>query len=570
MRSLWLLTVKNLRVLVRSKSSALIVFLAPLLIILILGLSYNTSSQYGINIGIYSESFSEDVTSLVDLLQEQEFEVVKYESSVDDCIEDIKSGLVHACVSVPSSLSVEDNTAKEVTFYLDPSKINLVWMIQETLKSKFNLQSQQMSEDLTNDMLSKLNDAKTKINDKLSELNTIKEKTSSASSSANAVKSGLGGLDLSTPESEYNLSGVSSEITESLTKLEAAIDAVEDSEINSSVKSSIKSKLNYVKNLLDGGSNATSTGLGSVLSSLISDLGSATNKLSTASSTVGETTSSLSSVVTALNEGLGSLESLQTTLTEVHDNLAGQKVTEAGTIAQPLITKIEKVGRGETYLNFTFPALLVLVIMFSSLLLGTTLVMMEKHSPAFLRNFFLPIKKVTFIASIYLTNLVLILVQILIILGVSLFFMKDTLYLLPLVALILFISASVFTFLGMTVGYIFRSEETGVLASISLGSLLMFLSGVILPLESVSPFLRSITYFNPFVIAEKLIREVFLFGSSIEVLWMDLLMLFGYVVILFLVILILESLLHKHLMHRFIRHHHNKHRQKQLKKKNGY
>ena len=141
METLWLLTKKNLKLLIRSKSSALIVFLAPLLIILILGLSYNTSSQYGLNIGIYSESFTEDVNSLMETLQEQEFKIIKYENSIEECVEDIKLGYVHACVDTPSILQVESNTPKEVTFYLDPSKINLVWMIQETLKSKFDLQS---------------------------------------------------------------------------------------------------------------------------------------------------------------------------------------------------------------------------------------------------------------------------------------------------------------------------------------------------------------------------------------------------------------------------------------------
>ena len=54
MNTLWLLTKKNLRLLIRAKGSALIVVFAPLLIILILGLSFNNASKYGLNIGVYS------------------------------------------------------------------------------------------------------------------------------------------------------------------------------------------------------------------------------------------------------------------------------------------------------------------------------------------------------------------------------------------------------------------------------------------------------------------------------------------------------------------------------------
>jgi ABC-type polysaccharide/polyol phosphate export permease len=102
----------------------------------------------------------------------------------------------------------------------------------------------------------------------------------------------------------------------------------------------------------------------------------------------------------------------------------------------------------------------------------------------------------------------------------------------------------------------FTSEETGVLASISFGSMLLFLSGVILPLESISPALRGIMYFNPFVIAEKLVREVLLFNSSLQAQWLNLVMLFSYALVLFLVILVLESLLHKHFFNNLFHHHH--------------
>ncbi|MBU1622791.1 MAG: hypothetical protein KJ597_04410, partial [Nanoarchaeota archaeon] len=132
MRSLWLLTKKNLRLLIRAKSSALIVVFAPLLIILILGLSFNNSAKYGLNIGIAADSFTDDVNGLVTLLQEEEFKIVKYENSLEGCIEDIKLGFVHTCLSLPESFKIEGNTQKEITFYVDPSKVNLVWMIQDS------------------------------------------------------------------------------------------------------------------------------------------------------------------------------------------------------------------------------------------------------------------------------------------------------------------------------------------------------------------------------------------------------------------------------------------------------
>jgi len=316
-----------------------------------------------------------------------------------------------------------------------------------------------------------------------------------------------------------------------------------------------------------GGTNVTGTSLGGIITSLQTDLNAAKEKLSKASSAVKSSNTNLADVSSALSESSTTLDSVQAGLNEVIANIEGQKVTEAGTLISPLTTKIEKVSEEGTFLSYLFPAILMLVIMFSSLLLGTTLVMMEKNSPAFLRNFFLPVRKMTFIVSTYLTNLILIILQIVIILGISLFFLKDSLSSLPTVALILFIAASVFTFLGMLIGYIFISEETAILASISLGSVLLFISGTILPLEGISVMLRKFTYFNPFVIAEKLIREVFIFNTSLKVIWLDLVILLGYALVLFIIILILESILHKHLMQRFMRHHHRAQREKGKKNK---
>src|SRR3989339_994363 len=161
--SIWLLTKKNLKMLIRAKGSALIVVFAPLLLILILGLSFNNSSKYGINIGVYAPVFNDEINAFISTLQEQEFEIIKYDSSLDTCIEDIKSGVVHTCITVPESFKMEDNSQKEITFYVDPSKLNLVWMIQETLQNKLNLKSQEISQTIAEDMLTRMGDAKNKV-----------------------------------------------------------------------------------------------------------------------------------------------------------------------------------------------------------------------------------------------------------------------------------------------------------------------------------------------------------------------------------------------------------------------
>lgn len=574
MNPLWLIIKKNLKLLVRSKASALIVIFAPLLIILVLGLAYNTSGPYGLNIGIYAASQTDDVTGIINTLQEQDFKVVTYDSNIEECVEDIKLGFVHTCINLPESFAIEGNDAKEISFYLDPSRINLVWMIQETLKTKFDFKSQEITEELSGGLLSSITQAKSTIDEKTTELNTIKEKSSSASSSTTSAKESLVGVDLvfqaSNSYTPQLVTNVSANLDTAKTNIASAISEVDDANLSSSDKDSIKALLNEAENkVIDAKSglngNASVT-LSQALDSLQADITVAQNKLSSAAETVTSSSSNLDTASTSLQEVTSSIDNVLTSLNDLKSNLEGQKVTEASTIASPLRTKIEKVGEESTFLSYLFPALLVLVVMFTSLLLGTTLVMMEKNSPAFLRNYFLPLRKATFVFSTYLSTLIIVLVQIIIILIISLFFLEESLSFssIPLILIMLIIASSVFILLGMGIGYLFTSEETGILASISLGSILLFVSGLILPIESVSPTLRDITFFNPYVIAEKVIREIFIFNSSITAIWVDIFTLIGYAVALFLIILIAEFLLHKQFSHRSLHNHHKLHR---LKKK---
>ena len=82
--------------------------------------------------------------------------------------------------------------------------------------------------------------------------------------------------------------------------------------------------------------------------------------------------------------------------------------------------------------------------------------------------------------------------------------------------------------------------------------------------------LREIIFYNPFVVAERVIRELFIFNGSLGEVGLDLLILGGYMVILFLLIVILESVLHKHLVERFMKNHHRTHRPKDKVSKSDF
>src|SRR3989338_6537481 len=146
---------KNLKLLIRSKTSALIVILAPLLLILLVGLAFDNTNTFGLTIGVHAKAFGPQLNRFLDQLAEQDFRIIRYDRE-QECVEDIKAGITNTCIVFPENLAFETNEQKEVIFYVDHSKINLVWMIMDTLNVHFGSRARETSNNLTGVLISKL------------------------------------------------------------------------------------------------------------------------------------------------------------------------------------------------------------------------------------------------------------------------------------------------------------------------------------------------------------------------------------------------------------------------------
>lgn len=252
-----------------------------------------------------------------------------------------------------------------------------------------------------------------------------------------------------------------------------------------------------------------------------------------------------------LSSSSQNLDEIQASFDKIYEDIEKVKVTNASTIVTPVSTNIKPIIPEKTYITYLFPSLIVLVVMFISVLLATTLIMMEKHSPAFFRNFITPTRNITFFLAAYLTNVIIVFVQLVIIMVISAFFFKTLiLSTLPLTIIILFIITTLFTLVGMLIGQLFVSEETGILAAVSVGSIFLFLSNMILPIESMPNYIKEIAKFNPFVLAEALLRKSILFQATFDKIRLELGIIIIYIIVLFLILLLAQYLARKHVFHR--------------------
>jgi len=185
--------------------------------------------------------------------------------------------------------------------------------------------------------------------------------------------------------------------------------------------------------------------------------------------------------------------------------------------------------------------MIVLVVMLIAILLSSTVVMNERKAKAYFRNFITPTDDYMFVIADFITNLIIVIGQLAIIFLIANYFFKNALLDVALnfsVAVILI--ASVFILLGMILGYLFKTQETSTLGSLFVGSVLLFFSNTILPLESVPENIKKIVLFNPFVVSESMLRELLIFKLDLGSVLNYILILLGFFVAFTAIVIILR------------------------------
>lgn len=492
---------KNIQLLKRSKTSSLIILLGPLLIVLLVGLGFNTSSLYDLKIAAYSESYSDLTNSLIDNLKDQQYSTIKVESE-EKCVDGVKLGNYHICAIFPKDMQVANDADNVIKFFVDKSRMNLAYIVANTIFSKVASKSTELSLDLTTDLVSTIDSTNSIVTAEFITVEDLKDSNSQTKSKITGVKDSFATLDFEINESELNLTKVQDELKTIKEKLNISASA-----------------LRYVDEALEDLTLGVTT---------------LKEKMSDAQLARDAAVNDLDVVRDSLNTDLKNVNKLKSSMDTITANIAGLTVTNAETIVDPVKTEVEPITQKTTHLSTLFPTMLVLLVMFVSLLLSSTVIIREKLSKAFFRNFITPTHDLIFMIGHYLTNASVVGFQLAIIFAVSFYFFKgDLLAIFGNLVLVLFITATIFILMGMIIGYIFNSEETSTLAAISTGSLMLFFSNTILPIETLPDYIRIIANYNPFVLSESILKRIMLFDVHLSAVSVSLYMLLCFIAIFF-------------------------------------
>jgi ABC-type multidrug transport system permease subunit len=528
---------KSLRLIVRSRTSVAAVLLGPLLIITLVGLAFGNSSQYSLTIGVYSDEYTELVNSYLDKLgDDNTFKIVKY-PLVDLCVNDIKRGSTHTCVAFPDGFELGVEGANKISFYVDQSKADILAIVRTVVISQLSERTAEIASDQTADVLEKIEDVNLILEEELVVLNEIsdlhdstRKKLSDIVDTVSSLEDGLGnsGEDMEDIDSKASqLFALTEDIADE------GYDALDEGDfVNTNISDAIEENIDELLN--------QSATINDELTNLVADYVTKNNDFDDFTRDLDNDASDASA---QLSDAISKLTGVRTAFAAATGNFAGLDIGDAENLTAPIKTAIEPVVAEQAPLSYMFPTLLVMVIMLVSTMLAGTLVVMEKTSNSYFRNFVTPTADIVFISGIFLTNIVVTLAQtVLILLVSSVVFGGAVLSNFITIFVSLSIIAALFTLIGMILGYLFNSQEMVALSGITVSSLFILLSGILVPLEQMPSYMLALSKFNPLLLGESILRKAIVFQTPIlnEVIMRDIFLLIAFTIVAFLLVIVVQ------------------------------
>ncbi len=542
---------KNCRNLLRSKAGSLVVILGPLLVVFLAGLAFDNSNIYSVKVGVFNPDNSSTTTRFIEKL-DKEFKIQEFYSE-KDCVSAVRDTDTTVCMVFVPDFSVGIPPRNQITFYIDYSRMNLVWAVRNAMTGEIGEESLKASENLTGTLLSVIEFTQKEIVKERDALVRLSTENELMNQNAKDLLAELGDIDL-TLDNELPLANLSSSRTQlrqwvenslelgnkGLGKAVSAIDAadkiVKASGGSETLIANFKASVDDIRSLqadMITSQNLTKDAFerfDAQFSVLISGIETTKAKLDEADTSRQLSLRVIESVRLLLDQSLLNVLEVQKSLNDIDRQIRAIEITDANAISQPIVTTIKPIVQEKTYLNYLFPVLIVLVLMFTALLISPTLILLDKKSPASFRSFMTPVKDMSYVIADFVTSFLILAVQAVIIMAIVRVFFSITLQSLPFTVFLLILISAFFVLLGMIVGYSFNSEETATLAGVSVGALFLFVSDVIIPLESMPEVFGYIASFNPYVLGSSLLRRSMIFNSPITAMAPDTLVLLLYVV----------------------------------------
>ncbi|NIA03951.1 MAG: ABC transporter permease, partial [Nitrospiraceae bacterium] len=535
---------KNLKFIFRSKIIITLTLMIPLLTSLIVGITYDKFQNVpNISVGYYSYSYSPTSYQLINSIKNKGISTIKFDSP-NLCKEAIKKSLISGCIIMSPNIDYETNT-NNITLIVDYTKIGLAWQIQNIILSAIGQTNRNITTDVTAQLLKQFASTNQILQSQQPLLDKIATTAKIIQSDTISGTSILKNINTYFSPSTFSLSSLnetaqkqksttSSLKRDTANKISAVISYLNNinNEINSinlsaSKKASLVSSLNSIKsnvNQIQASINTSSENAETYYSDLKNQLNiinANLNQLSSRFSEIENRKNSVSSTLDSIKDSIGKIslnqQKIKDSINELLNEISLINLNSATKIAQPIRTTIQPIAKNDNKINYIFPKMLIILLMFSALILSADFIIYDKKSTAYLRNLFSPTHSLTYIIAHFISEFIIILLEIISLIIISLILLPSFLDV-SILSIFIFslIYSTLFILLGLMIGNLSNSEENTAIISATTGVILLLLSGLFIPLEYLPKNISAIISYNPVVVADNALREITFFNTTIN------------------------------------------------------
>ncbi|MFP4567645.1 MAG: ABC transporter permease [Candidatus Woesearchaeota archaeon] len=542
---------KNMKILARSKGSALVVLLAPLIIVFIIGLGFMEDVDQKLNIGVHTKESSTLADRYIQSFNTTEHNIIIYDSE-KLCASSIEEGITVLCAVFSEDFEIRDGAKNELIFYVDESRMNLVDRLISSFSTSLGTESSEISEELANQLINIVEVANKKAEESLANIITTRAQIQTATNNIDTAKKETNAMDttketISTSNIQTKLNTVETEFDDIKSKAQTVVNEALEIEFNET-QTELENAIDTLNTTIYNSKGTERIDeLQTALATLSVSITKITDRIDKADKSKQEITNDLNQLQTSINTISQNTDELKTKQEEILAEIQSFELRSARSITNPVTTNVQSVSSTNTRLTYSFSYLLTLAILFIGLMLASTLVYMEKDSKAFFRNFTTPTTQKYFMYINYLTALIIIALQTIIILAIAHYTLSVPILTNPIVTImILLLGITLFISMGLLIGTVSSTSEAVTMSNIVIGSVFLFLSNLILPLETLSPIVAKIASFNPYVIVSESLRRAMLFDAGFEQVYPDIIMLSAYIAIIMTLMIIINQLGFKH------------------------
>jgi len=537
---------KDLKIISRNWIYFIILVVCPISLILISGTMLNSNSLDNIKIGVIDKNTGYSFDFGNRNLQNY--------NSLERCLADLTEQKASICIYSYLSNSSEnrvdiyvDNTKKVIEFYAK----------QFVLQKVINDQSEVL-ERTSEEVNSKITlfstsivDAKRELNDVYSEMDSQEIMLKEYKQNVTRTKADFDAVYIPLKNSEAQMNQTRKDLNASSASIDASLKSIQGNKTN------IESQARLLQSFLSSRLGASDY---NIANGYINSILLSTSNIQQTLTLMQASNKQMIAIADNFSQIMLRLDEINVTLTNLNHDLDGAIAdVEASKIkVRSFISRLDSVKVGLDSMSqdigsnhgpvvvfknafnipdnpvlFAFPLLIAIIITFTSVVLSNLFILNQINASSYLRDIITPTRDISFLVANYFINLFFTLIQVATFFAIGIFwFGVQASGQSLIIALIIFLAASIFIFVGMSLAYLVRSQSLSMLLAIFFVMVVLIFSDLLVPSSLAGPIVKFFIDLNPFVILQNLLFDVMILGKQISSSSIELYVLGGFFVLL--------------------------------------